>query len=90
VWPINLATNTAGKPIKVGRNPLWITITPNGKTAYVADYGSDTVTPINTATNKAGKPILVGPNPSMMAMAPSGKPSTSPTAERSAPSWVPR
>ena len=37
VTPINTATNTALKPIKVGRSPVAIAITPDGKTAYVAD-----------------------------------------------------
>ena len=58
--PISTATNTAGKPIKVGTDPGAIAITPNGKTAYVANDGSGTVTPIDTATNTAGKPIKVG------------------------------
>jgi YVTN family beta-propeller protein len=40
--------------------PLVIAITPNGKTAYVANGGSGTVTPIRTATSKAGKAIRVG------------------------------
>ena len=34
--PINTATNTAGKPIKVGRTPGAIAITPDGKTLYAA------------------------------------------------------
>jgi YVTN family beta-propeller protein len=35
-------------------------ITPDGKTAYVVNQGSNTVTPIATATNKPGRPIHVG------------------------------
>ena len=60
VYPIPIATGTAGKPIKVGSGPGQIAITPDGKTAYVSCAGSGTVTPINTATNTAGKPIRVG------------------------------
>ena len=41
-------------PITVGRNRSAIAITPDGKTAYVANHGSGTVTPISTATNTAG------------------------------------
>ena len=33
---------------------MTITITPDGKTVYVANYDSGTVTPISTATNTAG------------------------------------
>jgi DNA-binding beta-propeller fold protein YncE len=35
VTPISTATNTPGKPIKVGSNPYAIVITADGKTAYV-------------------------------------------------------
>ena len=58
--PIATATNTAGPPITVGNDPDDIAITPDGKTAYVANSGSGTVTPIATATNTAGPPITVG------------------------------
>ncbi len=35
--PIQTATDTAGKAIMVGKFPGAIAITPNGKTAYVAN-----------------------------------------------------
>ena len=35
-------------------------ITPDGKTAYVMNQSSNTVTPIATATNTPGRPIHVG------------------------------
>jgi DNA-binding beta-propeller fold protein YncE len=37
VTPIATATNAAGPPIAAGVNPYVITITPDGKTAYVAN-----------------------------------------------------
>jgi YVTN family beta-propeller protein len=46
---------------------------PDGKTAYVVSYDSDTVTPITTATNTAGLPIPVGLNPTYIAITPDGK-----------------
>jgi hypothetical protein len=59
VTPINTATNTPGKPIRLGSNPTaLIAITPDGKTAYVGTTG--TVIPISTATNTPGKPIRIG------------------------------
>jgi YVTN family beta-propeller protein len=78
VTPIRTATKTAGKAIKVGSEPDAIAITPNGKTAYVANGGdamrtSDTVTPIRTATGKAGKAINVGTGPDAIAITPNGK-----------------
>ena len=42
----------------------------NGATAYVANFGSNTVTPINTATNTAGRPITVGRGPVAMVIKP--------------------
>jgi len=73
VTPISLATRRAGKPIKVGANPEAIAVTPNGRTAYVANYGSNTVTPIDTATRQAGKPIGVGGRPFAIAVTPNGR-----------------
>ncbi len=58
--PILTATNTALAPIRVGGNPWAIAITPDGKTAYVANLQSGTVTPIRTATNQTLRPIKVG------------------------------
>lgn len=74
VTPIDTATGKAGNAIKVGKGPAAIAITPNGKTAYVANYGrfgsGDTVTPIRVATNTAGQAIKVGSGPSDIAITP--------------------
>jgi hyaluronoglucosaminidase len=67
---ISTATNTPGKPIKVGAGPWAIAITPDGKTAYVVSYYPATATPISTATNTAGKPIKVDRGPVTIAIAP--------------------
>jgi DNA-binding beta-propeller fold protein YncE len=72
VTPIFTATNTAGKPLSVGRYPGAITITPDGKTAYIASQGTGRITPISTATNKEGKSFKVG-LASAMAITPDGK-----------------
>jgi DNA-binding beta-propeller fold protein YncE len=73
VTPVNTATNQAGRPIKVGRGPVGIAITPNRRTAYVTNSGSGAVTPINTLTSRAGRPIKVGPNPGAIVITPNGK-----------------
>ena len=76
VTPIATATNTAGSPITTGNQPFDIAITPNGKTAYVANgayVGPGTVTPIATATNTAGPPITTGTEPQDIAITPDGK-----------------
>ena len=74
VTPITTATNTPGRPIRVGEGPLAIAVTPNGKTAYVANEGTGhvdahTVTPIQTATNKAGRGIPIGTNANFILIA---------------------
>ncbi len=74
VTPIRIATNTPEKADQRREgHPIAIAITPDGKTAYVANSGSDTVTPISTATNKAGKAITIGKDPAYIAITPDGK-----------------
>jgi YVTN family beta-propeller protein len=60
----------AAKTVKVGRWPCAIAITPNGRTAFVVNYYSDTVTPIRTATNTVERPIKVGHGPTAIAIKP--------------------
>ncbi len=70
-----VAQNDAGAPIPVGSHPAAIAITPDGKTAYVVNFGSDNVTPINTATDTAGASgtwIAVGSEPDAIAITPDG------------------
>ena len=77
IWFIRIATNTAERAIKVGTAPFPISyaiaITPDGKTAYVANTSSGSVTPIDIATNAAGPPIPVGSSPDLIAITPDGK-----------------
>jgi YVTN family beta-propeller protein len=63
VTPIDLASDTAGRPIPVGANPYGVAVTPDGAAAYVADQGSDSVTAITVATDTPGAVIPVGTNP---------------------------
>jgi YVTN family beta-propeller protein len=78
VTPIDLTTNTAEKPIKIGTKPmpkgvfgqpLAIAISPNGTTAYLADAASSRVTPIDLATGSPGKPISIAGKPGADAIA---------------------
>ena len=68
-----VTTITAGKPIAVGSGPAAIAITPDGKTAYVVNGTSGTVTPIDTTTNRPGPAITVGREPAAIAITPNGK-----------------
>jgi DNA-binding beta-propeller fold protein YncE len=40
VTPIRAASNTAGRPIKVGPAPALVALSPDGQTAYVVGIGS--------------------------------------------------
>lgn len=68
-----LRTPVPGKPIPAGSRPYGIAITRSGLTAYVTDFGSDTVTPINLRTNTPGAPITAGNQPYGIAITPNGK-----------------
>src|SRR5262249_61876989 len=77
VTPIRTATNKVLRPIHLGGCPVAIAITPNGKTAYVADssktaHGSEKsqVTPIPTATNTTLPPPKLTQNPQAHTVAP--------------------
>ena len=72
VTPIDLGTDQAVAAIGVGSFPSAIVITPNGGTAYVAnfDFYSGTVIPIRTAGNKAGTAIPVENGPQAIAITP--------------------
>ncbi|HEV3046733.1 MAG TPA: beta-propeller fold lactonase family protein, partial [Solirubrobacteraceae bacterium] len=73
VTPIEVATNKPGSEIKVGTEPVAVAVPPDGKTAYVTNYGSESVTPIEVATNKPGSEIKVGSFPKAIAITPDGK-----------------
>jgi DNA-binding beta-propeller fold protein YncE len=78
IIPINLATDTVGKPIHLGADTGLdrIAFTPDGKTAYafpVEDKGFSTVTRINTATNAVGRPIRVAATAGPIVFTPDGR-----------------
>jgi DNA-binding beta-propeller fold protein YncE len=60
VIPVATGTNTPGRPIKIGAIAAAIAITPDAKTAYIADWPPAAVTPVATATNTPGRPIKIG------------------------------
>jgi YVTN family beta-propeller protein len=49
--------------VHVGGHPEWITLTPDGKAAYVAAAGDNMVTAVDTATLKQIARIPVGQVP---------------------------
>ncbi len=69
---LDLSTGTLGTPIAVGSEPYSVAITPDGTTAYVADYGSDQIVPVTLATGAVGTPIALGDRPTAIAITPDG------------------
>ena len=67
---VSTTTSTVLKAIHLGSPTSAIAITPDGKTAYAANYDSGTVTPIATATSTALKAIKVGNGPIAIAITP--------------------
>jgi YVTN family beta-propeller protein len=55
------------------RSPAAVAVTPDGRTVYVANEGSGTVTPIDTATRRPGRAIKVGAAPVALAITPNGR-----------------
>jgi hyaluronoglucosaminidase len=83
VTPIRAGSSKSGRPIRVGRGPGQIVISPDGRTAYVAadpdapgQASPATLTAIGTAANKPGKTLTVcrtGHGGAVMAISPDGK-----------------
>jgi hyaluronoglucosaminidase len=65
--------STAAKNFAVGTFPDAVAVTPNGKTALVANYGTGTLTPINLLTGKVLPAIQAGAGPAGVAVTPNGK-----------------
>ncbi|AKB36589.1 hypothetical protein MSSAC_1999 [Methanosarcina siciliae C2J] len=70
---IDTTTGTVITSVKVGRGPKGVAVVPNGKTAYVANSGSNNVSVIDTSTNTVTDTVKVGYNPSEVAVSPDGK-----------------
>lgn len=70
---VDLTTGAVGNAIPVGSQPDALAITPNGATAYIADYGSSEVVPVSLATGDLGTPIVLSDRPAAIAIAPNGQ-----------------
>jgi YVTN family beta-propeller protein len=71
---VNSATNKPiGTPIAVGDRPESVAITPDGKYAYVTNYGGNSVSVIETGLRRNVGTIEVGEGPIGIAITPDGK-----------------
>lgn len=80
VIPVDLANGVAGRPIHVGPGPMYLAITPNGRTAYVAESGwtshpvdSYDITPVELPSGRVLPPIRTGLGPFDVALTPNAK-----------------
>jgi len=62
---VDLIRNTEMLEIPAGLHPSDLKLSPDGKTLYVANANSDTVSVINTQTKAVQETILVRPNPTL-------------------------
>ncbi len=69
---IGTSTNAVLTTIPVGTTPFGVALTPNGKTAYVANAGSNNVSVISTGTKAVIKTITVQNYPVGVAVTPDG------------------
>ncbi|WP_055532107.1 beta-N-acetylglucosaminidase domain-containing protein, partial [Streptomyces graminilatus] len=72
VSSVDLTSGTSTE-IPVGRNPGEIVVSPDGRTAYAANQGSDTVSVIDVAAAKVTATVPVGDVPAGLALAPDGR-----------------
>ncbi|MDT7712504.1 MAG: hypothetical protein QOG46_1193 [Pseudonocardiales bacterium] len=69
-----VAIPALGPTIQVGKTPGFVTVSPNGRHAYIANRDAQAVTVVDTAVNQvtATIPIAAGP-PQFLAFAPDGR-----------------
>lgn len=67
-------TPTVGAAIRLGKAPTFVTVSPDGGHAYVADADAQVITVVDTATNTVGAtiPIAAGP-PQFLTFTPDGR-----------------
>ncbi|WP_327696077.1 beta-N-acetylglucosaminidase domain-containing protein [Streptomyces sp. NBC_00459] len=72
VSSVDLASGTSTE-IPVGNNPGEVVVSSDGRTAYAANQGSDTVSVIDIATAKVTSTVAVGDVPAGLALTPDGR-----------------
>jgi hypothetical protein len=71
VVPVDVATRTAGPPIRIGGNPIGMAISPNGRTGFFLEFPRGVAT-VNFVTNRPG-PFIKIHNAAEGALTPNGK-----------------
>ena len=73
VFLINTATDKMVARIPVGRNPLDVAYSPDGRYLFTADNLGNTVTVIGTATDRVIGEIPTGKSPTSISVLPNGR-----------------
>jgi len=69
---IDTTTDTVIATVPVGKDPLGVAVSPDGRRVYVANYLDNTVSVIDTATNTVKATLNVGRSPNGVAVNPQG------------------
>ena len=72
VWAIDTATNAIVAKVPVGMHPAHVVVSPDGRLAYVANGGDNTVSVIDTAAQRPVATIPVGQFPHGLRISPDG------------------
>jgi DNA-binding beta-propeller fold protein YncE len=59
IVPVNVKTGVTGTPIPVPGTPVGVSVSPDGRTAYVITQGGASFIPVNLVTRTVGAPISV-------------------------------
>jgi len=73
VWVIDTSTDAVVAKVPVGAHPAHVVVSPDGRFAYVANGGDNTVTVIDTVTRSPVATISVGQSPHGLRISPDGK-----------------
>jgi YVTN family beta-propeller protein len=70
---VSTATDKQVATIPVGRNPLEIAYSPDGRYIYTADNEDDEVTVIDAAANRVIGEVSTGKSPTSISLLPNGR-----------------
>lgn len=73
VWAIDTATDKVVAKVPVGMHPAHVVVTPDGRHAYVANGGDDSVSVVDIAAQSVVATITVGAGPHGLRISPDGK-----------------
>ena len=73
VWAIDTTTHRAVGRVAVGRHPAHIALTPDGRFAWVANRGDNTVSVIDTSARREVATVAVGTYPYGIRVRPGGR-----------------